>query len=200
MCAHLLVRELQNYNSLSNNHWQENAGSQQKKISHVKGQRRSSNQKVGGAKSRLESNPITARDAWRAQTKPVRNRRSHRDWARPAPGCLSVSCRGTGQQWAAAGAAALHVADLGHTACDTRPLRRGWHEPCHRADKQTTDQLQNSYAREIRLFATPQTVAYQGSSVHGMFQARVLQWVSISFSNLDSILKSGDITLPTRSI
>ena len=29
-----------------------------------------------------------------------------------------------------------------------------------------------------------------GSSIHGMFQARVLEWVSISFSNLDSILKS----------
>ena len=29
-----------------------------------------------------------------------------------------------------------------------------------------------------------------GSSIHGMFQARILEWVSISFSNLDSILKS----------
>ena len=34
------------------------------------------------------------------------------------------------------------------------------------------------------------------SSVHGIFQARVLEWVAISFS--DSILKSRDINLPTR--
>ena len=38
------------------------------------------------------------------------------------------------------------------------------------------------------------------SSVHGIFQARVLEWVAIAFSmiNLDSILKSGDITLPSN--
>ena len=38
-----------------------------------------------------------------------------------------------------------------------------------------------------------------GSSVHGIFQARVLEWGAIAFSmtNLGSILKSRDITLPT---
>ena len=36
-----------------------------------------------------------------------------------------------------------------------------------------------------------------GSSLHGIFQARVLEWGAIAFSvtNLDSILKSRDITL-----
>ena len=34
----------------------------------------------------------------------------------------------------------------------------------------------------VWLFATPWTVAYHGSSVHGIFQARVLEWVAISFS------------------
>ena len=41
----------------------------------------------------------------------------------------------------------------------------------------------------VRLFATPWTVAYQAVayqncnlSIHGIFQARVLQWVAISFS------------------
>ena len=36
-----------------------------------------------------------------------------------------------------------------------------------------------------------------GSSVHGIFQARVLEWGAIAFSmtNLDSVLKSRDITL-----
>ena len=38
-----------------------------------------------------------------------------------------------------------------------------------------------------------------GCSVHGIFQARVLEWGAIAFSvtNLDRILKSRDITLPT---
>ena len=36
------------------------------------------------------------------------------------------------------------------------------------------------------------------SSIHGIFQARILEWVAISFSNLDSISKSRDITLSTK--
>ena len=40
-----------------------------------------------------------------------------------------------------------------------------------------------------------------GSSVHGIFQTRVLEWVAIAslVTNLDSILKSRDITLPTNA-
>ena len=34
----------------------------------------------------------------------------------------------------------------------------------------------------VRLFVTPWTVALPGSSVHGISQARVLEWVAISFS------------------
>ena len=39
----------------------------------------------------------------------------------------------------------------------------------------------------VRLFATPWTVAYQappsmGFSLHGILQARILEWVAISFS------------------
>ena len=81
MCAHLLVRELQNYNSLLNNHQQENVGSHQKKIPHVQGHRRSLSKIVGGVKSHLESNPLPARDAWRAQTNLVHTRaqRPHGD-------------------------------------------------------------------------------------------------------------------------
>ena len=37
-----------------------------------------------------------------------------------------------------------------------------------------------------------------GSPVPGILQARTLEWVAISFSNLDSILKNRDITLPTK--
>ena len=37
-----------------------------------------------------------------------------------------------------------------------------------------------------------------GSPVPGILQARTLEWVAISFSNLDSILQSRDITLLTK--
>ena len=37
-----------------------------------------------------------------------------------------------------------------------------------------------------------------GSSLYGVFQARVLEWGANAFSNLDSILKSRGITLPTK--
>ena len=44
----------------------------------------------------------------------------------------------------------------------------------------------------------PMDCSLPRSSVHGIFQARVLEWVAVAFSNLDSILKSRDITLPTK--
>ena len=50
-------------------------------------------------------------------------------------------------------------------------------------------------------FHDPMDCSPPGSSVHGIFQARVLEWVAIAFSkmtNLDSVLKSRDITLPTK--
>ena len=45
----------------------------------------------------------------------------------------------------------------------------------------------------------PMDCSPPGSSIHGIFQATVLEWGAIAFSliNLDSILKSRDITLPT---
>ena len=44
----------------------------------------------------------------------------------------------------------------------------------------------------------PMDCSPPGSSIHGTFQARVLEWGAITFSNLDSILKSRDITLSTQ--
>ena len=38
----------------------------------------------------------------------------------------------------------------------------------------------------VQLFATPWTVALPGSSVHGIFQARILEWVAISSSRKSS--------------
>ena len=80
-CTHLLLRELQNYNSLLNNHQQENVGSQQKKTPHVQGQSRSPRKIVGGVKSQLESNPITCQRHSEVSYKPCahRTQRPHRD-------------------------------------------------------------------------------------------------------------------------
>ena len=46
-----LLSEHQNCNWLLNNHQQEDTGTQQKKIPHIQGQRRSHNETVGGAQS-----------------------------------------------------------------------------------------------------------------------------------------------------
>ena len=65
---------------------------------------------VGGANSRLESNPIPSRDAQRAQTNLV----CSGPWdptETETELCLSVSCGG--QQWTATGTGALGAADLG---------------------------------------------------------------------------------------
>ena len=35
---------------------------------------------------------------------------------------------------------------------------------------------------DVWLFVTPWTVAHQGSSVHGIFQATIVEWVAVSFS------------------
>ena len=46
----------------------------------------------------------------------------------------------------------------------------------------------------------PMDCSSPGSSIHGIFQARVLEWGAIAFSvtNLDSVLKSRDIALSTK--
>ena len=41
--------------------------------------------------------------------------------------CLSVSCRGTSQQWSAAGAGAQGAVELGHIVCCISPLGEGHH-------------------------------------------------------------------------
>ena len=70
---------------------------------------------IGGEKLHLGSNPIPARDAQRLKQKLVHTRRPHRDWARPAFECLSISCSGTGQQWPTTQAGALGAAHLAVT-------------------------------------------------------------------------------------
>ena len=60
----------------------------------------------------LESNPIPTRDAQRAQIN-LMSTRTQNPTETELELCFSVSCRGTGQQWPAAGAGALGAADLG---------------------------------------------------------------------------------------
>ena len=67
---------------------------------------------VGGANTCLESNPIPARDAQRAQTTLVCTR-TQGPTETETELCLSLSCGGTGQQWTATGTEALGAADLG---------------------------------------------------------------------------------------
>ena len=38
----------------------------------------------------------------------------------------------------------------------------------------------------VRLFATPMDCSLPGSSIHGIFQARVLEWIAVSFSRVSS--------------
>ena len=56
----------------------------------------------------------------------------------------------------------------------------------------------------VQLFATPWTVAYQALrslSVHGIFQARVLEWVAISFSSTGlQILASSNPSVQFSSV
>ena len=46
-------------------------------------------------------------------------------------------------------------------------------------------ELKNQPTKDGALFATPQTVASQ-APLHGIFQARMLEWVAISFSRVSS--------------
>ena len=43
----------------------------------------------------------------------------------------------------------------------------------------------------VRLFATPCNYSLPGSSVHGIFQARILEWVAMSFSRRSSQPRNG---------
>ena len=56
----------------------------------------------------------------------ARTKRPHRDWAKPAIECLSVSCGATGQQWPDTGTGALAAAELGVTVCEPHHGADGW--------------------------------------------------------------------------
>ena len=57
---------------------------------------------------------------------------------------------------------------------------------------------ESEVAQSCLTLSDPMDCRLPGSSVHEIFQTRVLEWGAIAFSDLDSILKSRDITLPTK--
>ena len=59
---------------------------------------------------------------------------------------------------------------------------------------------QSEVTQSCLTLSDPMDCSPPGFPVHGIFQARVLEWGAIAFSmtNLDSILKSRDITLLTK--
>ena len=59
---------------------------------------------------------------------------------------------------------------------------------------------ESEVAQSCPTLSGPMDYSLAGSSVHGIFQARVLEWGAIAFSvtKLDSILKSRSITLLTK--
>ena len=58
---------------------------------------------------------------------------------------------------------------------------------------------ESEVAQSCQTLSNPMDCSLPGSSIHGIFQARVLEWVAIAFSiKLSSVLKSRDITLPTN--
>ena len=106
---------------------------------------------VGGAKSHLESNPISTSNAQRAQTESCVHQKpdTPQRLNQTAFECLSVSCRSMGQQWPAMGTRALAAANLGGSVCGVSPLGEGHHQPYHRATEQTTHKLENNYTSEV---------------------------------------------------
>ena len=55
---------------------------------------------------------------------------------------------------------------------------------------------ESEVVQSCRTLSDPMDCGPPGSSIHGIFQARVLEWGAMT--NLDSILKSRDITLLTK--
>ena len=86
-------------------------------------------------------------------------------------------------------------------------LLRPWDSPgkntgvgCHFLLQCRKVKSASEVAQSCPTLSDPMDCNLTGSSVHGIFQVRVLEWGAIAFSmtNLDSVLKSRDITLLTK--
>ena len=69
---------------------------------------------------------------------------------------------------------------------------------CHFLLQCMKGKSESEVAQSCPTSSDPMDHSLPGSSVHGIFQATVLEWGAIVFSNLYSILKSRDITLSTK--
>ena len=87
-------------------------------------------------------------------------------------------------------------------------LRCPWDSPgkntgvgCHFLLQCMKVKRESEVAQSCLTLSDPMDCSLPGSSIHGIFQGRVLEWGAISFSNmtnLGSILKSRDIIFPTK--
>ena len=131
MCARFLLWELQNCNSLLNNHQQENVGSHQKRCPMLKGKGEAQqDDRCGEIAFRIK--PHTCQRCLEG---------SNKTSCAPVPETPETGSDylwvfecflwGTGQQWPAAEAGALAAANLGanHTAWGMSPLGGGHHSP-----------------------------------------------------------------------
>ena len=100
---------------------------------------------VRGVKQCLESNPIPARNAWKAQTKPC----VLQDPETTQETDPDLPFSGMGQQWPAAGTGALAATDQGGMVYNISPLGGGCHQPHHRATEQMTHKLENNYTKDV---------------------------------------------------
>ena len=82
-------------------------------------------------------------------------------------------------------------------------LSRPWDSPgkntgvgCHFLLQRMKVNSQSEVAQSCPTLSDPKDCSLPGSSVHGICQARVLEWGAIAF--LDSVLKTKDITLPRK--
>ena len=73
---------------------------------------------------------------------------------------------------------------------------------CHFLPQCMKVKSEREVAQLCPTLSNPMDCSPPACSIHVIFQARILEWDTIAFSmsNLDSILKSRDITLPTKSI
>ena len=113
--------------------------------------------------------------------------------------------------------AAAAAAAKSHQSCPVRPsrrqptrLRHPWDSPgkntgvgCHFLLQCTKVKSESEVAQSCPTLRDPMDCSLPGSSVHGIFQARVLEWVAIAFSDIcsqDAVFPSGVFFLSSSHI
>ena len=134
-------------------------------MSHIQGQRTSSNKTVEGVKQCLELNPIPTTDAQRAQTKAC----VHQDPETPQetkPDLPLSVCVSPMQAWVSSGlpwGQGLRLQQALEAQHGSNPLGGGRHQPHHRAANQTTHKPENSYPKKVlsllQKFQGPQQIS-----------------------------------------